>query len=219
MEVEDVASAAGVQQVEDVAVDENEEVTTPPDELVAHEVDSIENCPTASTSSSTASLGPSRLHIQKPRAKKMTETAKQKQEMHKSFLSILEKEQICDMKLDDEINSSFFGYANCMRLHLNQDQKEDVLQEINKVVTQAINNVHAGLPAVNKAPMYVPPAPPLQQATTPLVQQLGPGPGQEMGNPHQGPPAMQQMVNTSQPPPMQQMAHQQQQYDFTYTAL
>ena len=82
METEDVASAAGVQQVED-AVDENEEVTTPPDELVAHEVDSIENHPIASTSSSTASLGPSRLHIQKPRAKKMTETAKQRQEMHK----------------------------------------------------------------------------------------------------------------------------------------
>ena len=199
-----MASVASVQQVEDAAVDENEEVTTSPDELVACEVDSIENRPTASTStsSSTASLGPSRLHIQKRRAKKMMETAKQRQEIHKSFLSILEKDQIHDMKPDDEINSTFFGYANCMHLHLNQDQKEDVLQEINKVVTQAINNVHAGLPAVNKAPMYVPPAPPLQQATTPLVQQLGPGPGQEMGNPQQGPPPMQQMVNTSQPPPM-----------------
>ena len=179
-----MASAASVQQVED-AVEENEEVTTPPDELVACEVDSIENHPTASTSSSTASLGPSRLHIQKPRAKKMTETAKQRQEMHKSFLSILEKDQSCDIKPDDEIDSSFFGYANTMHLHLNQDQKEDVLQEINKVVTQAINNVRAGLPAVNKAPMYVPPVPPLQQATTPLVQQLGPAPGQDMGNPQQ----------------------------------
>ena len=214
-----MSSAASVQQVEDV--DDNEEVTTPPDELVVHEVDSIENRPTASTStsSSTASLGPSRLHIQKPHAKKMTETAKQRQEMHKSFLSILEKEQIHDMRPDDEIDSTFFGYANRMHLHLNQDQKEDVLQEINKVVTQAINNVHAGLPAINRTPMYVPPAPPLQQATTPLVQQLGPGPGQEMGNPQQGPPLMQQMVNTSQPPPMQQMGHQQQQYEFTYTPL
>ena len=159
-----MASAAGVQQVEDAVVDENEEVTTPPDELVASEVDSIENRPTASTStsSSTASLGPSRLHIQKPRAKKMTETAKQRQEMHKSFLSILEKDQIRDTKPDDEIDSTFFGYANRMRLHLNQDQKEDVLQEINKVVTQTINNVRADLPAINRTPMYVPPAPPLQ---------------------------------------------------------
>ena len=187
--------------------------------MVAREVDSIENRPTASTSSSTASLGPSRLHIQKPRAKKMTKTAKQRQEMHKSFLSILEKDQSHDIKPDDEIDSSFFGYANHMCLHLNQDQKEDVLQEINKVVTQAINNVRAGLPAVNKAPMYVPPAPPLQQATTPLVQQLGPAPAQDMGNPQQGPPPMQQMVNTAQPPPMQQIGHQQQQYDFTYTML
>ena len=148
----------------------------------------------------------------------MTETAKQRQEMHKSFLSILEKEQIRDMRPDDEIDSTFFGYANRMRLHLNQDQKEDVLQEI-KVVTQAINNVCASLPAINGTPMYVPPAPPLQQATTSLVQQLGPGPGQEMGNPQQGPPPMQQMVNTSQPPPMQQMGHQQQQYEFTYTPI
>ena len=185
-----MASAAGVQQVED-AVDENEEVTNPPDELVAHEVDSIENRPITSTLSFTASLGPSRLHIQKPHPKKMMETAKQRQEMHKSFLSILEKDQSRDIKPDDEINSIFFGYANRMRLHLNQDQKEDVLQEINKVVTQAINNVRAGLPVINRPAMYVPPAPPLQQATTPLLQQLGPAPGQDVGNPQQGPPPMQ----------------------------
>ena len=131
----------------------------------------------------------------------------------------MEKDQSHDIKPDDEIDSSFFGYANRVCLYLNQDQKEDVLQEINKVVTQAINNVRAGLPTVNKAPMYVPPAPPLQQATTPLVQQLGPAPAQDMGNPQQGPPLMQQMVNTAQPPLIRQMGHQQQQYDFTYTAL
>ena len=115
------------------------------------------------------------------------------------------------MKPDDEIDSTFFGYANRMRLHLNQDQKEDVLQEINKVVTEAINNVRAGLPVINRGAMFVPP---LQQATpTPP-----PPPMQQMGQ--QGPPpAMQQMVNNPQPPPMQHMGNQQQPYEFTFQQL
>ena len=213
-ETEDVTNAAGVQQVEDASGNENDEITTPPDDLVAHEIDNIENGPIASTSSSSSSssLGPSRLHIQKPRAKKMTDTAKQRQELHKSFLSILQKDQGRDMKPDDEIDSTFFGYANRMRLHLNQDQKEDVLQEINKVVTEAINNVHAGLPVINRGAMFVPP---LQQATpTP------PPPMQQMGQ--QGaPPALQQMVNNAQPqpPPMQHIGNQQQPYEFTFQQL
>ena len=210
-----MANAAGVQQVEDADADENEEITTPPDDLVAREIDSIENTPRASTSSSSSSssLGPSRMHIQKPRAKKMTDTAKQRQELHKSFLSILQKDQDRDMKPDDEIDSTFFGYANRMCLHLNQDQKEDVLQEINKVVTEAINNVRAGLPVINRGPMFVPP---LQQATA----NPPPPPMQQMGTGQQGgPPALQQMVNTPQPPPMQHMGNQQQPYEFTYQQL
>ena len=119
----------------------------------------------------------------------MTDTAKQRQELHKSFLSILQKDQDRDMKPDDEIDSTFFGYANCMHLHLNQDQKEDVLQEINKVVTEAINNVHAGLPVITRSLMFVPLVPPLQQATPPP-------PMQQMGTGQQGGlPPMQQMVN------------------------
>ena len=70
----------------------------------------------------------------------MMETTKQRQDMHNSFLQILQRDQERELRPDDEINSSFFGFANRMRLHLNQDQK-DVLQEINRVVTQAINNV------------------------------------------------------------------------------
>ena len=42
-ESEEVASAAGVQQVEDASANENEEVTTP-DDMVVREIDSIENC-------------------------------------------------------------------------------------------------------------------------------------------------------------------------------
>ena len=124
----------------------------------------------------------------------------------------MQKDQDHDMKPDDEIDSTFFGYANRMYLHLNQDQK-DVLQEINKIVTEAINNVHAGLSVITRSLVFVPPVPPLQQATPPP-------PMQQMGTGHQGGvPPMQQMVNAPQPPPMQPMGNQQQPYDFTYTPL
>ena len=223
---EDVATGAGVENIQDV----DEEIVTPPDELVAVEIDAIENPPKPSSSSSSSSVGPSRLHIQKPRAKKMTETAKQRQEMHSSFLQILQRDQERELRPDDEIDSSFFGFANRMRLHLNQDQKEDVIQEINRVVTQAINNVRAGLPPINN--MFLQP-PPMQQQPPPM-QQMGnppnqPPPMQQMGNPPNQPRLMQQMGNPpNQPPPMQQMGNppnqpppmQQQPFDYpTYTAL
>ena len=201
---EDVASAAGVENVQDV----EEEVVTPPDHMVAIEIDAIENRGKAVTASSSRTVGPSRLHIQKPRAKKMTETVKQRQYMHNSFLQILQRDQERELRPDDEIDSSFFGFANRMRLHLNQDQKE-VLQEINRVVTQAINNVRAGLPPINN--MFLQP-PPMQQMGNPSNQ---PPPIQQMGNPPDQPPPMQQMGNPpNQPPQMQQP------FEYpTYTAL
>ena len=116
---EDVASAAGVENVQDV----EEEVVTPPDHMVTIEIDAIENRGKAVTASSSGTVGPSRLHIQKSRAKKMMETAKQRQDMHNSFLQILQRDQERELRPDDEIDSSFFGFANRMHLHLNQDQK------------------------------------------------------------------------------------------------
>ncbi|MCG8620793.1 MAG: hypothetical protein MJE68_02175, partial [Proteobacteria bacterium] len=112
----------------------------------------------------------------------MTDTAKQRQEMHQSFLEILKRDQERELQPDDEIDSSFYGFAKRMRVHLNRDQKEDVLQEINKIVTDSINNVRAGLPAINRFP----PVPPLQQQIMPTQnQQMAhppPLPLQQMGN-------------------------------------
>ena len=204
-ESEDLASSASVEQVRDA----DEEIVTPPDNLVAVEIDAIENRATASKSNSSTSskVGTPGVHIQKPRAKKMTETARQRQEMHTSFLNILQRDQERELRADDEIDSSFFGYASRMRLHLNQDQREDVLQEINKIVTEAINNVRAGLPVINRAPMFVPPVPPLQQQP----QQM-----QQMAHPPMQTPAMQQMPNPQQ---MGNGQQQGQQYEYTYTQM
>ena len=159
-------SGDGVETVTPVEGNEGEvlPVTTPP--------------AVPGTSSDTSIAGPSRLHIQKPKAKHLTEAAKQCQELTTSFISLLQKEQERDFQQDDEVDATFAALANRMRKHLNPDQLEDVLQEVNRVVTQVINNVRSGMPAVCQ---YVtPPPPPLQP-----VQNLIPLPQDQ-----QGPPAM-----------------------------
>ena len=140
----------------------------------------------AGTSSDTSIAGPSRLHIQKPRAKRLTDAAKQHQELTTSFISLLQKEQEREFK-PDEVDATFAGLANRMSKHFNPDQLEDVLQEINRVVTDAINNVRAGMPAVRA---YLPCQPPPLQAVPNIIQT------------HQGQIQMQQPNQTQHPPAM-----------------
>ena len=141
----------------------------------------------AGTSSDTSIAGPSRLHIQKPRAKRLTDAAKQRQELTTSFISLLQKEQERKFKPDDEVDATFAGLANRMQKHFNPDQLEDVLQEINRVVTDGINNVRAGMPAVCA---YLPRQPPPLQAVPNIIQT------------HQGQIPMQQPSHTQHPPAM-----------------
>ena len=58
------------------------------------------------------------------------------------------------------MDATFAGLANRMQKHFNPDQLEDVLQEINRVVTEGINNVRAGMPPVRAYLLCQPP--PLQ---------------------------------------------------------
>ena len=139
------------------------------------------------TSSDTSIAGPSRLHIQKPRAKRLTDAAKQCQELTTSFISLLQKEQEREFKPDDEVDATFAGLANRMQKHFNPDQLEDVLQEINCVVTEGINNVRAGMPPVWA---YLPHQPPPLQAVLNIMQT------------HQAQMPMQQPIQTQGPPTM-----------------
>ena len=134
----DSADLTGVESVRDVSSQEAAEINN----IVGGPSTSNSNTGTASAStssdSSTGGNGPSRVHIQKPRAKRMTESAKQRQELTNTFIDFVKKEQERDLQPDDEIDSSFAGFAARMHKHLNEDQREDVLQEMNRVLSDSI---------------------------------------------------------------------------------
>ena len=128
--------------------------------------------PKPSTSSEIQKVGPSTIHIQKPRAIRMSESAKQRQHVTETFIELLQKEQQRELKDDDEIDATFAACATRMRKNLNDQQREDVIQEINRVVNEAINNVRAGLPAVmTPRNMYTPPMQPAPQMAPPMRPQ------------------------------------------------
>ena len=189
---------AGVQHVENFA---NQE------EAVQIDDGGAGGGPKASTSgtSENRKVGPSTLHIQKPRAIRMSEAAKQRQQVTTSFIELLQKEQERDLKEDDEIDAMFAACGTRMRKHLNDNQREDVLQEITRVVNEAINNVRAGLPAVMTARnMYAPPMMPAPQITMPV----------------RPPVQQQQQVNEQQLPNMQNSTQPQAMYQqYSYTEL
>ena len=135
----------------------------------------------------------------------MTDSAKQRQELTNSFIELVKKEQERDLQADDEIDSSFAAFASRMRKHLNENQREDVLQEMNRVLSEAINNVRKGLPAVN---VYMPGPPPMAQQPPPPMQAA------RMLSQQQ----QQQNINTT-PPPIMQPAPTTMPYDYTLMQL
>ena len=120
-------------------------VVTPTDENVATEIQSAEIV----KAKQKASSGPSGVHIQEPRAKRYTSAAKARQDMNETMLAMLQKENDrSEIGKEDELDLAFAGIASRMRIHLNSDQKEDVIQEVEKVVINAINNVRKGMPVL-----------------------------------------------------------------------
>ena len=91
----DSADLTGVESVHDVSSQEASEINN----IVAGPSISNAGTCTASASlstssdSSTSGNGPSRLHIQKPRAKRITESAKQRQELTNTYIELVRKEQ------------------------------------------------------------------------------------------------------------------------------
>ena len=176
-----------MQQVSQVA--EDEEITTPPDNVIAREMQAIEisNKTKASSSSSSSNIKASRVHIQEPKAKRLTPAAKMKQEVNQSLLSLLQKDQEWEDAVEDEIDLTFASMATRMRIHMNTDQREDLIQELEKLTTNAINNVWKGMPVLNAPPgvrqapaagfvlpMTTPPLPENVQNTMPqLPSQFG----------------------------------------------
>ena len=144
---------AGVQAVSEAG--DKDEITTPPDNIIAQEIQAIEisKCKSkASTSSSSSNIKASRVHIQDPKAKRLTPAAKMHEELNMSLLSLMQKDQESENPVEDEIDLAFASIATRMRIHMNRDQREDLIQEIEKVTTNAINNVRKGIPVLQPAP-------------------------------------------------------------------
>ena len=188
----------GVESLHDVSSQEAAEINN----IVAGPSNSNSSS-TAGTSSSDSSNGPSRVHIQKPRAKRITESAKKREELTNTFIELVRKEQDRELQADDELDSSFAAFGARMRKHLNENQREDVLQEMNRVLSEAINNVRKGLPAVRHyvQPPPMPQQPPPRMQAAPLYQDNQP----------------QQQMNGPPPPPNMQAAPSM--FDYTLMPL
>ena len=166
----------GVTEVADVSTNPNETVVQPPDELVVKEVSAIVNYDKdkgkskASTSSSA-----SRVHIQETRNKRYTPAHQQRHDIYKSMVALFDAENKKEEKEEDEIDMAFTACAVRMRIHLNKDQIEDVIQEVEGVVRHAINNVQKGM-----LPLRPPPTPFMQpganviQSPMPNITQMQP---------------------------------------------
>ena len=147
----------------DVTTNPDETVVQPPDDLVAKEVSAIVNYdsnkdkasrakPSNSATPSTSTSNTSRVRIQETRNKRFTPAQQQRQEIYKSMVALFEAENKKEDK-EDEIDMAFTACAVRMRIHLNKDQIEDVIQEVEGVVRRAINNVRKGMPALTPSPV------------------------------------------------------------------
>ena len=187
----------GVTEVSDVTTNPDGTVVQPPDDLVAKEVSAIVNYDSnkdkasrakASNSAtpSTSTSNTSRVHIQETRNKRFTPAQQQRQEIYKSMVALFEAENKREDK-EDEIDMAFTACAVRMRIHLNKDQIEDVIQEVEGVVRRAINNVRKGIPTLTPSPV------PFMQPGANVIQSQ-----------------MSSLVPMQQPQQQQQQQHQQQ---------
>ena len=99
------------------------------------------------------------------------------------MLALFEAENKKEDKEEDEIDKAFSACALRMRIHLNKDQIEDVIQEVEGVVRRAINNVWKGMPALTPSPV------PFMQPGANVIQ------SQMSGFPMQQPQQQQQQHN------------------------
>ena len=142
---------AGVLQVAEVG--DNNEITMPPDNIIAKEIQAIEISKyKTKASTSSSNIKASRVHIQDPKGQCLTPATKMHEESNMSFLNMMQKDQEHENPAEDEIDLAFTSIATCMRIYLNRDQREYLIQEIEKLTTNSINNVHKGMPVLQVAP-------------------------------------------------------------------
>ena len=159
----------GVTEVADVSTNLDETVVQPPDELVAKEVSAIVNYDkekgkSKASPSSNSSASVSRVHIQETCNKRYTPAQQQRHDIYKSMVALFDAENKKEEREEDEIDMAFTACAVRMRIYLNKDQIEDVIQEVEGVVCRAINNVWKGMPPLRPSPT------PFMQPGTNVIQ-------------------------------------------------
>ena len=152
------AGENGVEAVQDIST---ESVTTPPDNLVAQEMQQNEefalfqkqqNTGKAqpSTSTSTITSISNKIHLQDvTKSSRMTAAAKQCIAMQSAMLSMFEKTQ-SKMSEDpeDDLDLSFASIAMRMRRNFDAIEKEQLHVEIMNIVNEAIRNKSQGQPVI-----------------------------------------------------------------------
>ena len=74
---------------------------------------------------------------------RMTHAAKKQEEMTEKMYKLIEKEVKKDVEeVEDEYEYAFISLAKCANKYLTNDQKEDLLQDVEEAVCQAINKAH-----------------------------------------------------------------------------
>ena len=153
---------------------------TPPDDLIAVEMAKHPNdlAAIASTSKATTQpVPPTRPISMADSAKRirMTPSAKKREEMTEKMFNLLEKVKKDVEEVEDEYEFAFLSLAKRANKYFTNDQKEDLLQDVEEAVRQAINKARgkgktsqpAAAPTPTPAANYVSqPPPPLVNAAT-----------------------------------------------------
>ena len=93
---------------------------------------------------------------------RMTPAAKKREEMTEKMYNLIEKEVKKDV--EDEYKFAFLSLAKCANKYLTNDQKEDLLQDVEETVCQANNKAHGR--EKRSQPAAVTPPPPAQVQTS-----------------------------------------------------
>ena len=115
------------------------------------------------------------VHLQEIKKPHLTPAAQQLEALTNTMIYFIEKAKSNqEDEVDDELDLMFAGIAKKMRLHLDANQRQRVLNKIQTLVGNCIDNVLEGLPLMGlpQVPMQQNIMPPLQPA-----QNVGPNMG------------------------------------------
>ena len=154
-----------------------DKVVMAPDNVVAQELvnisDDIQESNGGSSVKDAVKAVRTGVHLQETKKPCMTPAARQREALTNTMINFIEKAKSNqDEEVDDELDLTFAGIAKQMRLHLDAQQRQRVLNKVQTLVGNCIDNVLEGLPLMGppQVPMHQNIMPPLPQP----AQNVGP---------------------------------------------